>query len=286
MKENYRKIAWKKSAPFFIVHAIGLIGPFVVGISWTSVVVCLLLYYVRMFFITGFYHRYFSHRTFRTSRWFQFAMAFAGTTAAQKGPLWWSAWHREHHKYSDTLEDVHSAKQHGLWWSHAGWILCDKYHHTKKKFVGDFKRFPELWWLEEHYLIAPVSLGMACFVFGAFMYDVWWQGALEMLVVGFFLSTVLLYNGTFAINSLAHKVGMKRPDGDDESRNSWILNLITLGEGWHANHHRYPNSEAQAITPVEKMTDFTHWILMALHFIGLIRINMQNMQHRIPIGSA
>ena len=87
------------------------------------------LYFVRMLAITGGYHRYFSHRSYRLKRVPQFVLAFVGTTAAQKGPLWWAAHHRAHHKYSDTERDIHSPIR-GFWWSHVGWILCDKFNKT------------------------------------------------------------------------------------------------------------------------------------------------------------
>ena len=214
--------------PFFGAHLVPLAAFFVV-VTWQDWVLCAVLYVTRMFCITAGYHRYFSHRSYRMGRVAQFLMAFGGTTAVQKGPLWWAGHHRLHHRYTDLDDDVHSPRD-GFWWSHVGWILSTKYKATDLSAIKDFAAFPELRFLERHSWIGPWLLAVACFLIGG------WGG----LVIGFFLSTVLLWHGTFLVNSMAHLVGRRRYATPDTSRNSMIIAVITGGEGWHNNHHYLP----------------------------------------------
>ena len=218
---------------------------------WQWVVLALASYYVRMIWITMGYHRYFSHRAFKTSRVFQFVLAFLSTTSAQKGVLWWAANHRHHHKYSDQPEDVHSPKR-GFWWSHVGWILSTEFEETKAEKVKDLTRYPELVWLNEHYLVPVVAYAVPFLVFWG------WQG----LLWGFVVGTVLLWHGTFFINSLAHVFGKRRYETSDTSRNSMILALLTSGEGWHNNHHHYQSTANQGWFWWE--VDLTWYVLRAL----------------------
>jgi len=189
-------------------------------------------------------------------RFMQFLMAFGGATAAQKGPLWWAAHHRHHHKYSDTPEDIHSPLK-GFWWSHVGWIMCNKYNATDFAAIKDFAKYPELRFLNKYHLLPPIALGVAVFLVGG------WSA----LVVGFFLSTVLTYHGTFFINSLTHLFGRRRYVTTDTSRNSLILALVTLGEGWHNNHHYYQSTANQGFFWWE--IDISYYVLRLLSLFGL-----------------
>lgn len=250
-------IALTRSIPFFLVHAAAL-GVFWVGFSWKGVLLCLATYYVRMFFICIGLHRYFAHRAFKTSRFFQFVMALAATTAAQKGPLWWAGHHRNHHKNSDQEEDIHSPLQRGFWWAHCGWILCLKYDATPDT-IKDFSKYPELRWLDRHFLIPPWALALTLLaIFG-------WTG----LFYGFFLSTVLLWHGTFTVNSLMHVVGRRRYETTDTSRNNMSLAFVTLGENWHNNHHYYQASANQGFYWWE--IDIAYYGIRLLGLIGLVR---------------
>jgi stearoyl-CoA desaturase (Delta-9 desaturase) len=251
------KINWVSSAPFLAFHLVPL------ALLWTgapasSVVLCVALYFGRMFFITAGYHRYFSHRSYRLGRGAQLVMAVGGTTAMQKGPLWWAAHHRDHHRYSDTDRDVHSPTR-GFWWSHVGWILCDKYGATDERRVRDFAKYPELRWLNRHDWVGALALAVACFAIDG------WSG----LVVGFGLSTVLLWHGTFLVNSLAHVVGFRRYVTSDTSRNSFLIALLTNGEGWHNNHHHYQASARQSFRWYE--WDPSFYVLWLLSKIGIVR---------------
>jgi len=253
------RINWVQSAPFFAVHLFAAVAVFFVPFHWSYVVWALALYYVRMWAVTAGYHRYFAHRAFKTSRVFQFVLAFLAETSAQKGVLWWAANHRHHHRESDTPEDLHSPLQDGFWWSHVGWILSDKYVETREESIRDFARFPELRFLNRWYLLPPIVLAVGVFLIGGF----------PLLVWGFFVSTVLLWHGTFTINSLSHVFGSQRYKTTDTSRNNFLLALVTCGEGWHNNHHYHQNTANQGWFWWE--VDATFYVLRLLSVLGLVR---------------
>ncbi len=245
------------SIPFWLLHLLPLLAIFT-GVSVKAVILCVVLYYGRMFFITAGYHRYFSHRSYRLNRFWQFVMAFGGTTAAQKGPLWWAAHHRDHHRFSDSAQDVHSPTQRGFFWSHVGWILCDKYADTEFDRIRDFAKYPELVFLNKRDWIGPWVLGIACYLIAG------WSG----LLIGFFLSTVLLWHATFTVNSLAHVMGRRRYATEDTSRNSALIALLTMGEGWHNNHHYYQASARQGFFWWE--IDMSYYLLKLGSRLGIV----------------
>lgn len=255
---------------FWLIH-IGCLGIIWVGFSWTAFLVCAFLYVLRMFAITGVYHRYFSHRSYDTSRWFQFVLAYIGAMSVQKGPIWWASQHRHHHQHSDTEEDVHPPRIYGLWWAHVGWVISTQFIMTRQELVKDLLKFPELKWLDEYHYVAPLSLIAAIFVSGLALQAYFPElnvTPMQLFIWGFCVSTTFLYHGTFTINSLAHVFGNRRFETGDDSRNSFILALITLGEGWHNNHHRYPGSERQGFYWWE--IDITHYFLKVLSWLGLV----------------
>jgi stearoyl-CoA desaturase (delta-9 desaturase) len=253
-----KSIDWMKSVPFFLIHAAAVAGVWTSGWSWKGFALAIGLYYLRMFGITAGYHRYFSHRAFRTSRPVQLLFALLAQTSAQKGVLWWAAHHRVHHKYSDQEGDVHSLLRDGFWWSHVGWILSKKYDATDHERIRDLEKFPELRWLDRWHLVPPVAFGLALYLLGG------WHGFLW----GFLVSTTILYHGTFTINSITHVLGKRRYATTDNSRNSWLLSIVTMGEGWHNNHHFYQRSTRQGFYWWE--WDPTYYILRVMSALGLV----------------
>ncbi len=243
--------------PFVLVHVAAL-GVFWAGFSWTGVLLCVAMYYVRMFGVAAGYHRYFSHRAFKTGRVFQFVLAWLGASSAQKGALWWAAHHRNHHRYSDTEKDIHSPLQRGFWWSHLGWILCRKYDKTDFAVIKDFAKYPEMRWINRWHLVPPTVLAIGLWL--AFS----WTG----LFWGFFLSTVLLWHGTFTVNSLMHVWGKRRYETTDTSRNNVPLAFVTLGENWHNNHHYYQASANQGFFWWE--VDVAYYAIRALAALGVV----------------
>ena len=229
------RIDWFASSPFIVIHLVALATPWLAPPTAGLVGLAVAAYVVRMFGITAGYHRYFAHRAYRTGRVFQFLLAFIGGTSAQKGALWWAAHHRDHHRDSDGPEDIHSPVQRGFWWSHVGWFLSTRYNATKLDRIKDLARYPELRFLDRYHAVPPALLAGGLFLAGGWPALLW----------GFFVSTAVLWHGTFMINSLAHVMGRQRYQTGDESRNSFALAIITLGEGWHNNHHFYPTTANQ-----------------------------------------
>ena len=242
--------------PFVLMHLMPL-GVFWVGFGWKEFVLCIGLYVMRMFFITAGFHRYFAHRTFNTSRVMQFVLAFGAQMAAQRGALWWAAHHRDHHRWSDQEQDIHSPLR-GFLYSHIGWIVDPKNHATRFERIKDFAKFPELRWLNRWHIVPAAVLGVAVYLLGG----------PKALFGGFFLSTVILYHGTFTINSLSHLWGTRRFETGDTSRNNFLLALITMGEGWHNNHHHLPGLARQGLKWWE--IDLTYYGLRGLQSLGLI----------------
>jgi stearoyl-CoA desaturase (delta-9 desaturase) len=241
------------------------------GVSAVAVVTCLALYVLRMFAITAGFHRLFAHRTYQTSRLFQFLMAFMGTASYQKGPLWWSAHHRRHHLVADTEEDFHSPLTRRFWRAHFGWFLSRDSQRTEWKLITNLSKYRDLRFLDRYYSLPPALLAVAMFGLGSALARYapglgtsGWQ----MLIWGFFVSTVVLYHGTFTVNSLAHIFGKRRFATDDNSRNNWFVAVITLGEGWHNNHHHYQSSERQGFYWWE--LDVSHYTLRALSWLGIV----------------
>jgi stearoyl-CoA desaturase (delta-9 desaturase) len=242
---------------FILIHLICFTAIWT-GVDLKAALLCAFMFFIRKFGITGGFHRYFSHRSYKTSRFFQFCLAFLGGAAGQKGALWWAAHHRHHHKHSDTDEDLHSAKLEGFYWSHLGWVMSDEYEEYDVNAVKDLAKFPELVWLDKWLFFPPFVAGLSCWLIDG------WRG----LVVGFFISTVILYHTTFAINSLCHMFGGRRYETGEESKNSLWLALLTMGEGWHNNHHHYPLSCRQGFFWYE--IDITYYILFGLSKLGIV----------------
>lgn len=265
-----KKIDWVRGVPFLLMHVLCL-GVIIVGWSPVALAMAALFYAVRMFAVTGFYHRYFSHRTFKTSRVCQFIFGVFGCLAMQRGPLWWAAHHRHHHAHSDDELDLHSPRCHGFWFSHLFWFLTPQALPTKHKFIPDLAKYPELRLLDRFEVVIPMLLAAGMFGFGVLLntlYPHLGTSGLQMLVWGFLISTVLVYHATYLVNSAAHRVGTRRFDTKDDSRNSFWIAILTFGEGWHNNHHHYPNSARQGFYWWE--VDITYYLLRLMSWCGLI----------------
>ncbi|MGZ6311352.1 MAG: acyl-CoA desaturase, partial [Bdellovibrionota bacterium] len=246
-----------QSLPFFLMH-LGVLAVFFVPFSWKLVALCVIYYYVGMFFVTGGYHRYFSHRTYKLGRVAQFLMAWGASSTMQKGVLWWAGNHRHHHRFSDQPQDLHSPIQKGFWYSHWGWILIDTNEETLWDQIQDLAKFPELRWLNKYHLVpAILNAAIVLALFGL-------PGFVWIWVVG----SVMLWHGTFTINSLSHVYGSQRYASNDTSRNNFWLALITLGEGWHNNHHAYQSSVRQGFRWWE--IDATFYVLKALSWARVV----------------
>jgi len=273
-KENdpaYQSSKWSLPIPFIILN-LSILWVFAVGVSWVAVAVAVALYFIRMFGITAGYHRYFSHRTYKANRFMQFVIAVVGNSAVQRGPLWWASHHRQHHAHSDSPLDAHSPKQGGFWNSHILWWGRQRNNPPRLSLVKDLTKYPELVFLDRFDMLVPVLLMGFTYALGAALQH-WFPGlhtsGWQMMAWGFVVSTVALFHGVATINSLSHVYGKRRFKTTDDSRNNFWLAMITMGEGWHNNHHHYPNSARQGFYWWE--IDLSYYGLKALKSVGLIR---------------
>lgn len=256
--KNHNDTEKPNTVPFILLHLSAFAAIFT-GVQASDLWLCLGLYAMRMFGVTAGYHRYFAHKSFKTGRIFQFILAFLAQTSAQRGILWWASHHRQHHRFSDTDGDVHSPARTSFWYAHFGWVIDQKNHATNYDGIADFAKYPELVWLERNPYVPPILLAVIVWIFAG------WSG----LIVGYVWSLIACYHATFCINSLAHVHGRQRFVTGDHSRNNWMLAIVTMGEGWHNNHHAFPNAARQGFKWWE--LDLTFIILRALSWIGVVR---------------
>ncbi len=274
LTDSHSDIVYPSTLPFLVVHLVCFAAIWT-GVTVEAVAIGVGLYWLRIFAIGAGYHRYFSHRAYETTRIFQFVLAFIAQTTAQKSVLWWAANHRDHHLHSDTELDVHSPRRMGFIYSHVGWIFSRGQETMNLNRIADFAKYPELMWLHRYEQAPAFALAVFCLAIAG------WPG----LIVGFFWSTVAVYHATFCINSIAHLVGRRRYVTGDDSRNNWLLAIITMGEGWHNNHHAYQSSARQGFYWWEY--DPTFYLLKLLERLGLVwnlkrpTIEVLQNQHRL-----
>lgn len=270
VRARTKRVEFDRCLPFLFLH-LACLGVFLVGVSQAALLACFLSYFIRMFAITGFYHRYFSHRSFKTSRLAQFFFAFLGASSAQRGPLWWASHHRQHHRYADQEGDVHSPKLGGFIWSHIGWITASANMPTDYDRIKDLTKYPELVLINRFDWVAPLVLGTGFLFLGDWLklnHPTLNTDGPQLLVWGFFVSTVILFHATCSINSISHMFGSRHYNLKDDSRNNFLCALITLGEGWHNNHHRYQGSARQGFFWWE--LDLTYLMLRSLAVLGVV----------------
>lgn len=259
---------------FFLVMLgfhIGALQVFNFQWSWFAFGIFFLSYVMKIVGVTMGYHRYFAHRSFKTSRFFQFIMALAGSTAIQGGVLWWAGHHRGHHNHSDEEEDLHSPVTHSIFHSHLGWMWArDCFKPIKYKLL-DFARFPEIRFLNKNYVLLMIIQGLSFYLLGEYLgqtYPLLQTSGAQLFVWGFLFATVWTWHITFSINSICHLFGSKRYDSHDESRNNWLFAILAFGEGWHNNHHKYGWSARNGFFWWE--WDPIYYMLKVLEKLGIV----------------
>jgi stearoyl-CoA desaturase (delta-9 desaturase) len=245
---------------FGAMHVAVLVGVVLSEFQLRWIALCAVSFLVRSWGVTVGYHRYFAHRSFKTSRPFQLFLAVLAQSANQNGVLWWAARHRHHHAHSDQPADVHSPVQHGFLRSHLTWFMYPDAWGIDESMVKDWMKVPELVWLQRVPFLPTLTLGIVLFA------TLGWEG----LLWGHFVPTVLLLHATYTVNSLSHVdwVGTRPYDTPDHSRNHFLLALITLGEGWHNNHHHRPGSARFGWRWYQ--IDIGWWGLVVLEKLGLV----------------
>ncbi len=254
---------WVNISFFAIIHALALVlAP--LFFSWSALGVTLFLHW--LFGSIGIclgYHRLLTHRSFQVPKLLEYAIAVIGSLALQGGPIFWVAGHRMHHLHTeDADKDPYSASK-GFWWSHMFWIL---YHRPQFFDYASYKRFaPDIAndafyrWLDRYFLLLQIPLGLALYAIGGWSF----------VVYGLFVRSVLLWHSTWLINSAAHIRGYRTFESEDHSQNLWWAALVTYGEGWHNNHHAYPNVAKAGMKWWE--IDMTWWAIQVLKKMGLAR---------------
>lgn len=252
-------------------HIIAIGGAVYYGVTWPALIFALGTYYFRHFAVAGFYHRYFSHRSFKTSRAFQFIMALWGATSGHKGPLSWATSHRNHHRYVEKNGDPHSPHVLGFWEAYMGWVLRTDALPTDMKVMKDFARYPEIIWINRNHFIG--TLAFLFFVVGSgFVIEQYFDflntTKEQIIIWGFFVSTLMNAHAAMIVNTLCHLFGKRNFDIPDESRNIWWLLPIGMGENWHNNHHAHPRRAKSGLKTWE--WDPIYWGLCGLKTLGLI----------------
>jgi stearoyl-CoA desaturase (delta-9 desaturase) len=262
--------AWVVAAVMVTFH-LGALGAFFTGVSAATLWVAGALYLIRGLGITAGFHRLLAHRSFKTSRSMQFLMALAGSLAVQGGPLWWVAHHRAHHRHTDEADDVHSPLTRGFWQAHLGWMMSREAFRENGANARDLHRFPELKWLQRHYVTLILAQAAGLYALGAALaawVPAWGTSGPQMLVWGLFVGTVLTWHVTFAVNSVCHIWGRRPYATGDASTNHPLVGVLAYGEGWHNNHHQYPFSARHGLEWWQ--LDLTWLLLQGLEKLGLV----------------
>jgi fatty-acid desaturase len=251
---------WIAVCFFTTIHALALLAPWF--FSWSALGVMVFLHW--LFGSIGIclgYHRLLSHRSFRVPQWLEYFIAIIGALALQGGPIFWVAGHRLHHAHTEDIEqDPYSAKR-GFWWSHMLWIFYPRpefFDYEKyQKAAPDLARQGFYRWLNRNFLYLQIPLGVLLYALGGWSF----------VVYGMFVRAVLLWHSTWFINSVTHMWGYRTFQVNDNSRNLWWAAILTYGEGWHNNHHSYPNVAKAGWRWWE--IDMTWWTIWVLKTVGL-----------------
>lgn len=243
------------------------LGAFYTGVSTAALVAAIFMYVFRGIGITAGFHRLLAHRSFKTNRLVQFILALMGSMAVQGGPLWWVAHHRHHHAETETEEDIHSPVTHGMWQAHMGWMMTDAAFNEKGANSRDLHKFPEIKFLQRHYVWLVIAQPAILFAIGAALGEAYNTSGLQMMVWGFFISTVFTWHVTFMVNSVCHRWGAQPYDTGDASTNNVFIGVLGFGEGWHNNHHYYPSSARHGLQWWQ--FDVTWWLIRTLQLVGL-----------------
>lgn len=260
-------------ARVWLIHA-ACLAVFFVPVSWLIVNLALAAYFVRVFVWEAGSHRYFSHRSYKTSRLFQLLLAILAAAGAQRGPIWWATKHRMHHKFSDRPEDPHSPVQRGFWFAHMGWVIDQASLDTDLDAAKDLSKYPELVWINKYHYLFPYAVLVATFCVGEYTDALGKEGmGLTAAVWLFLIPTVLSLHATFSINTLVHNrpIGIfnrRRFHTNDSTTNSVLLALPTLGAAWHNNHHRYMSAAKAGFYWWE--LDLTYTGLRLLERLGIV----------------
>jgi fatty-acid desaturase len=264
---QWRNLDWKVISAILALHVIALAAVVPVLFSWSGLILMVVLLWASGGLgITLCYHRLLTHRSYKTPRWMEYLLTVIGCLAWQGGPIQWVGTHRLHHKHSDGDHDPHTPR-HGFTWAHILWTLHRELEGIRpEEAAKDLARDPVMvainrWFFLPQFVLTA-GLVAAGWAIGG------WELAASWVVWGVALRTVLMFHGTWFVNSAAHTWGYRNYKNTGEhSTNLWWVALIGFGEGWHNNHHAHPRSAAHGLRWFE--VDITWWLIRALRMVGL-----------------
>ena len=266
---EWRNLNWTIVGAIAALHVVAVLAVVPQLFTWSGLIILAVLIWVTGGIgITLCYHRLLTHRSYRTPKWFEYVLTVCGCLAWQGGPVEWVGVHRLHHKHSDADFDPHSPR-HGFNWSHMLWTLHRQLEGVRASSAArDLLRDGGMRWIDRLFWLPQLVLAAALLSVGWAIGGPWL--GLSWVVWGVALRTVLVFHGTWFVNSAAHTWGYQnyRNTGEN-STNVWWVALLSFGEGWHNNHHAHPRSAAHGLRWFE--LDLTWWTIRALSWIGLAR---------------
>ncbi len=278
------KINWVYAVPIFSVHLLALAAFVPYLFSWTGLIVMILGVHVFGQGINLCYHRQLTHRSFRTPKWLEHFFVWIAICCLQDTPGRWVATHRKHHLESDEQPDPHSPLVSFLW-SHIGWLLIpdreSRSISSYERYARDVLQDPFYMWLEKKPIIIFVAYVVHAILFFAAGFAIGYftagenaaatglQFGLSLFVWGVLVRTVVVWHITWSVNSLTHLFGYRNYETPEHSTNNWLVALLTVGEGWHNNHHHDQASASNQHRWWE--LDVTYYEIQLLKWIGLAK---------------
>jgi stearoyl-CoA desaturase (delta-9 desaturase) len=273
------KVLWMYAIPIVAIHLLALLAFMPWLFSWTGLVVGVLGIHVFGQSITIGYHRLLTHRSFKTPKWVERLIVIMAQCCLQDTPARWVATHRYHHLHSDEQEDPHTPLV-TFFWSHMGWLLTYNSHsrafETYQKYARDILNDRFYKWLERtsHLPIIYVAHVLLVYLVGAAIG--WFMGGtllaavqmgLSLTVWGVFVRTVAVWHITWSVNSLSHMFGYQNYNTEEHSKNNWLVALLTVGEGWHNNHHH--DQSAASVQHRWWEIDISYYEIRLMQLLGL-----------------
>ena len=260
------KLIWGNVVFLLLTPAMALIltplYAYFYGIGWSEVIAALVLWFMTGLSITAGYHRLFAHRAYKAPAPIRVFFALFGSAAWQNSIITWAAAHRYHHRDVDTDGDPYNAKR-GLLYSHIGWILQEGPRHKQLDNVDDLWKDPVCAWQHRYYLRISTAINVGVpLLLGILTHNVW-----GMLLIAGLVRIVVVQHFTFTINSLAHKVGSQPWSEENTARDSWLISLVSFGEGYHNYHHAFQTDYRNGVRWFNY--DPSKWLIFGLHKMRL-----------------
>ena len=267
LPSTQRRLKGGTTSFMVVIHVLATVALLPRFWSWQGLVAFAVLYWMTVLGVTLGLHRLVAHRSFEVPGWLERVLVVMGTLACQSGPIDWVALHRHHHRFSDQPNDHHDAGR-GLWWSHSEWMLHDiPALKEKHRYAGDLLSDRFYVWLDRWFLVLQIPLGLALYWYGeaAGVHG----GGVGLVLWAIPLRLAVVYHVTWLVNSATHAFGYRNFNSPYLSRNCWWVAVLSFGEGWHNNHHAYPDSARHGLRWFE--FDITWMHIRLLRRLGLTR---------------